>query len=157
MDAAYPHHLTDNWRVPYRARRIRELLQTEAKLDVDDFLSIQGDTYSYPDAIFAVEVVKFGEPFETTSSEWRELSETLRGWDGYSSPESKVLPLVVEMRKAFRDRLLTHAVGTERAQLYEWRNEGTLIDRLITERPAEWLPAEFESTNSFCSPVIAMP
>ena len=36
-------------------------------------------------------------------------------------------------------------MGTERAQLYEWRNEGTLIDRLITERPAEWLPAEFES------------
>jgi penicillin G amidase len=56
-----------------------------------------------------------------------------------------VLPIVVEMRQAFRDRLLTNAIGSECAQLYEWRNEGTLIDKLITERPNSWLPAEFES------------
>jgi penicillin amidase len=143
VDGAYPHHLTDNWRVPYRARRIHELLQTKTKLDVEDFLAIQGDTYSYPDAIFATELLKLGEAIE--SNEWREMVEKLRGWDGHSSAESTVLPLVFEMRKAFRDRLLSNAVGTERAQLYEWRNEGTLIDRLITERPDSWLPAEFDS------------
>jgi penicillin amidase len=36
-----------------------------------------------------------------------------------------------------------------RAQLYEWRNEGTFIDRLITERPAEWLPEGFTSYEAF--------
>ena len=127
VDHAYPHHLTRNWRVPYRARRIHELLQTRLKYSVDDFLAIQGDTYSYPDAIFAAEVERLGE------------------WDGYSNAESTVLPIAVEMRKAFRDRLLTNAIGAEREQLYEWRNEATLIDRLITERPHSWLPAEFET------------
>ncbi len=148
VDEAYPHHLTHNWRVPYRARRIQQLLQAKPKFNVDDFLAIQGDTYSYPDAIFAAELLKLGEPLAASSSEWRELVEQLRDWDGYSSAESTVLPLVVEMRKVFRDHLLTEAIGSERAQLYEWRNEGTLIDRLITERPKSWLPAEFESYES---------
>jgi penicillin amidase len=133
VNTDYKHHITNNWRVPYRARRIHELLQTKTKLSVDDFLAIQGDTYSYPDAIFAAEVVKL------------EIDEKLRDWDGYSSAESTVLPLVVEMRKSFRDHLLTAAIGPERTELYEWRNEGTLIDKLITERPESWLPAEFDS------------
>jgi penicillin amidase len=137
VNTDYKHHLTNNWRVPYRARRIHELLQTKAKFDVEDFLAIQGDTYSYPDAIFAAEVAKLGGLFEE-----------LRGWDGHSSSESTILPLVVEMRKAFRDRLLTNAIGSERAQLYEWRNESTLIDKLIVERPDSWLPVEFESYES---------
>jgi penicillin G amidase len=44
--------------------------------------------------------------------------------------------------------VLTAAIGAERAQLYEWRNEGTFLDQLITERPREWLPKEFDSYES---------
>jgi penicillin amidase len=32
--------------------------------------------------------------------------------------------------------------------LYEWRNEGTFVDRLITQRPKSWLPAEFSDYES---------
>lgn len=131
VNTDYKHHITRNWRVPYRARRIHDLLQTKTKFAADDFLAIQSDTYSYPDALFAAEVEK--------------LVENLRDWDGNASAESTVLPIVVEMRKAFRDRMLTSVMGSERAQLYEWRNEATLIDRLITERPDSWLPSEFNS------------
>jgi penicillin amidase len=145
VNAEYKHHITKNWRVPYRARRIEQLLQTKPKFDAGDFLAIQGDTYSYPDAIFAAEVIRFGESLQSTSTEWRELIDKLRGWDGYSHAESTVMPIVVEMRKAFRDRMLTNAIGVERAQLYEWRNEGALIDKLIADRPGSWLPAHFES------------
>jgi penicillin amidase len=148
VDHAYPHHLTHNWRVPYRARRIHELLQAKPKLDTEDFLAIQADTYSYPDAIFAAEAVKLSESLNSSSPEWRELVEILRGWDGYSTVESTVLPLVVEMRKSFRNYMLAGAVGSERAQLYEWRSEGTFIDKLIVERPDSWLPEEFESYES---------
>jgi penicillin amidase len=140
VDQDYPYHLTHNWRVPYRARRIYNLLQTKPKLDLEDFLEIQSDTYSYPDALFAGEVVKLGEPAE--------LIEQLAGWDGYSNADSTVLPLVTEMRKAFRRHILESVIGAERAQLYEWRNEGTFVDRLITERPGEWLPKGFNSYES---------
>jgi penicillin amidase len=148
INDAYPFHLTHNWRVPYRARRIHELLQTKSKFDTDDFLNIQGDTYSYPDAIFAAEVVKAGEPFKNSSTEWHDLVEKLEGWDGYANQKSTVLPLVTEMRKSFRNQILVAALGIDRAQLYEWRNEGAFIDQLITERPLEWLPEGFVSYDA---------
>ena len=144
VDQQYPHHLTHNWRVPYRARRIYELLQPKPRFAVDDFLAIQGDTYSYPDAIFAAEVVKLGETLKATDAEWTDIVEQLAGWDGYSNADSTVLPLVVEMRKAFRSHVLTGALRTERAQLYEWRNESTFLDQLISQRPNEWLPKQFD-------------
>lgn len=148
VNDAYPFHVTHNWRVPYRARRIHELLQTKSKFDADDFLKIQGDTYSYPDAIFAAEIIKAGEPLKNSATEWYELVEKLAGWDGYANEESTVLPLVTEMRKAFRNHILVAAIGIDRAQLYEWRNEGAFIDWLITERPLEWLPEEFASYDA---------
>lgn len=148
VNDSYPFHLTHNWRVPYRARRIHDLLQTKAKFNVNDFLSIQGDTYSIPDAIFAAELVKLGRPFANTSTEWHDLVRLLEDWDGYSNSESTVLPLVTEMRKAFRNHILKAAIGTELAQLYEWRNEGAFVDRLITKRPTDWLPREFVSYDA---------
>src|SRR5688572_5250864 len=148
VDHSYPYHLTYNWRVPYRARRIHDRLQMRSRFLADDFLNIQGDTYSFPDAIFAREVVNLGEPFKDTSTEWHDLIQNFAAWDGYANADSAVLPLVTEMRKAFRDQILNAAIGTERAQLYEWRNEGTFVDKLITERPVEWLPEEFTSYES---------
>ena len=148
----YPHHLTHNWRVPYRAHRIKTLIDEQIKgkqkLSVDDFLSIQGDSYSYPDALFAREVVELAKPLISSSEEWRQISEIFAPWDGVSSAESLVMPLVTEMRKAFRRHILTGKLGVDRASLYEWRNEATFIDRIITERPCHWLPAEFESYES---------
>ena len=148
VEGSYPHHLTHNWRVPYRARRIHDRLQMKSKFDSDDFLDIQRDTYSFPDAIFAGEVVKLGQRFETTSPEWHDVIEKLGDWDGYANAESTVLPLVTEMRQAFRGQILSAAIRTERAQLYEWRNESTFVDRLIIEQPVEWLPEEFSSYAS---------
>ena len=148
VDLDYKHHLTHNWRVPYRARRIHELLQTKDKFTIDDFLAIQGDTYSYPDAIFASEIAKLGSRLKTTSSEWATLVAQLEQWDGYANADSTVLPIVAEMRKTFRTHVLTHAIGAERAELYEWRNEATFIDNLITQRPHDWLPGDFDSYES---------
>jgi len=144
----YPYHLTHNWRVPYRAHRIFQLLKAKTKHSVEDFLSIQGDTYSYPDALFASEIVKVATPLVSSSSEWREMSEAFAAWDGFSNAESNVLPLLVEMRKAFSSKILASVLGVELAQLFEWRNEGTFLDELITERPASYLPDEFDSYES---------
>lgn len=149
----YPHHLTHNWRVPYRALRIHDRLSAKPILDAADFMSILGDTYSYPDVIFISEILKLAGPLRATSPEWREMADAFAGWDGYSNAESTVLPLATAMRTAFRDQILSQALGMERAQLFDWRNESTFIDWLITERPIAWLPdgvASFESLLLNC-------
>ena len=49
------------------------------------------------------------------------------------------------MRAAFRNRLIAEAVGAARARQYSYSNADTLVDRLITERPQDWLPKEFKN------------
>jgi penicillin amidase len=134
--------------VPYRAHRIQTLIEEKQKLSLEDFLSIQRDTYSYPDALFAFHVAKLATPFTSTSEEWRQLSDIFKEWDGFSTAESRVMPLVTEMRKVFRRHILTSVLGVERATLYEWRNESTFIDKLIAERPLDWCPQGFDSYES---------
>jgi penicillin G amidase len=45
-DLDYPYHLTHDWELPYRVRRIVELLNEKQKLSHQDFARIQSDTYS---------------------------------------------------------------------------------------------------------------
>jgi penicillin amidase len=47
------------------------------------------------------------------------------------------------MSTAFRNKILAGALGAERAAQYRWPTSANLFDRLIQERPAEWLPKEF--------------
>jgi penicillin amidase len=141
----YLYYITDDWAAPYRARRIHDLLTAKAKLSVDDFRAIQADTYSFPDAIFAAEIVKIGRPLAASSPEWRELIAAFDGWDGMMKAESRVTPISFMMRDAFQRNILAGALGPELARRYGWSNSGTFFDRIITTRPPEWLPKGFDS------------
>jgi penicillin amidase len=147
----YPYFLTHEWAAPYRARRILELLEAKPKLTAEDFRAIQGDTYSIPGALFARETLRtlkdVNFPLDTRSQEddkrLRSALTILQNWDARIVPDSTVAPLVAEMRLAFRNRIIKAALGEELAKEYGWGNGSTLIDRLITEQPREWLPKEF--------------
>jgi penicillin amidase len=143
----YPYHLTHEWPAPYRARRIHELLQAKQKLEAADFRAIQGDTYSIPGHIFAREVVRMARESNTTAAgddRWPETLRLLEGWDGRVNADSRAAALAATMRAAFSRRIFAAALGAELAKEYDWANDDTLIDRIITERPREWLPKEFK-------------
>ena len=59
--------------------------------------------------------------------------------------DSRVAPMVVQMRVAFRSRILTAALGDELIKVFQWSNFDTTIDRVIAEQPKDWLPKEFAS------------
>jgi penicillin amidase len=46
VDVDYPYHLTHDWELGHRARRITALLTAKEKLDHDDFKAIHMDTFS---------------------------------------------------------------------------------------------------------------
>lgn len=144
---SYPHKLTVAPLAAYRARRILELLQAKPKLTISDFRVIQGDTRSLSGVTFVHETLKELTPTVQPASDAQLLAHLrlLKDWDGRVVPESRAALLVSHMRGAFRSRILTAAVGAERAKLYTYSNADTFIDRLITEKPKEWLPAEFRS------------
>jgi penicillin amidase len=142
----YPYHLTHEWPAPYRARRIHDLLQAKQKLSASDFRAIQGDIYSIPGHLFAREVVKTGRAASAASGDdkWRETLRLLDEWDGHVAASSRAAALAATMRSAFSRRIFEAALGADLAKEYDWSNDDTLIDRIITERPREWLPKEFK-------------
>jgi penicillin amidase len=142
----YPYFLTHVWPAPYRARRILTLLQAKPKLSADDFRTIQGDTFSIAANTFAREVVKLarGQVATDADARWSETIRLLDGWDGRMNADSRPALLVAAMRAEFSNRIFAAALGAELAKTYTWPNRDTLVDRIITERPQEWLPKEFK-------------
>lgn len=142
----YPYVITREWAQPYRARRIFNLLQSKQKLTINDFRAIQSDTYSFGGAIFAKEAARV--LLETARKENDvKLIETLRSfeqWEGFVNVGSSEPVLLLEMRNAFRRHILAGVLGDEGLSQYFWANSDTLLDRIVTERPREWLPKEFK-------------
>jgi len=142
----YPYFLTHSWAQPYRARRIFDLLNEKPKHSVEDFRRIQGDVYSIAGVLFAQEAVKLLRPKLTASDEkLRATLDAFEKWDGRVSAESTVAPILSQMRQTFRSKILAGALGPNLVKNYQWSNFDTTLDRILKDRPAEWLPKDFAS------------
>lgn len=141
---AYPYFLTHLWAQPYRARRIFDLLSQKQKLTADDFRRIQGDTYTIAGGIFAREAARIMRG-QTMDDKMGQSLASFAAWDGRLDADSRVAPIVAQMRIAFRQRVLKAALGEELFKTFVWPNVDILIDRVISEQPGDWLPKESNS------------
>ncbi len=147
---SYPHHLTHIWASPDRSRRIYEMLMAKPKLTVEDFRVIQGDVHSQSAMMFAREIVEVAREAAPSSTGgggdngWSEAIKLFESWDGQIVPESRAALLIATVRGIFAGKILTAALGAEGAKAYAWPNRSTLIDRLIVERPRDWLPTDYK-------------
>jgi penicillin amidase len=139
----YPYFLSHHWAQPYRARRIYDLLTEKPKLSTEDFRRVQGDVYSIAGVTFARQVAKTLRPTLTPADQKlaARLNE-LESWDGRLNVESRVAPLVSQMRLAFRTRILNAALGETLVRSYQWSNFDTTLDQIIQKQPVEWLPKD---------------
>ena len=141
----YPYFLSHAWAQPYRARRIFNLLSEKPKLTTDDFRRIQGDVYSIANVNFARAVAKTLKASPNAAADEAKLTSDFENWDGMLNAESRVAPIVSQMRSAFRQRILNAALGTDLAKGYVWPESDVLIDRIVSEQPTDWLPKEFST------------
>jgi penicillin amidase len=142
----YPYFLTHSWAQPYRARRILDMLNEKPKLTSDDFRRIQGDVYSFAAVAFARQNVKILRPtLAPTDTKLSETLDALEKWDGQINADSRVAPLIIQMRSAFRTRILAAGLGADLIRIFGWSNFEATLDRLIDQQPKEWLPKEFGS------------
>ncbi|MGH9971667.1 MAG: penicillin acylase family protein [Pyrinomonadaceae bacterium] len=143
----YPYFLTHSWAQPYRARRILDLLQQTKKMTAEDFRKVMGDTYSIAAATFAKEVVKTLKGHTALQNDAK-LSETIaafEGWNARLDADSRVAPVLAQMRIACRSKIISGALGPDRARIFAWSNFDTTLDQIITSQPKDWLPAEFKT------------
>ena len=143
----YPHFLSHVWSPPTRARRIYDLLTAKQKLTVEDFRAVQADSYTISGTTFAREVAKVAREagLDAKDEKWRETVKLFESWDGQLEPDARAPRLAVEMAGAFRQKILAGALGADLAKEYRWPASAIFFDRVIQERPREWLPKEFAS------------
>jgi penicillin amidase len=143
----YPHFLSHVWAPPTRSRRIYDLLTAKQKLTADDFKAVQGDAYTISGATFAREVAKVARAagLDAKDEKWRETVKLFEAWDGQLDPDARAPRLAVEMAGVFRTKIITAALGPDLAKEYRWPASAIFFDRVIQERPKEWLPKEFST------------
>jgi penicillin amidase len=80
----YPHWVTSEWELPYRADRIAELLDQKPKHSLEDFARMQLDVHNpLPAQFLPVLLAQLG----AVADEYAPLIERLRVWDGTMSRE----------------------------------------------------------------------
>jgi penicillin amidase len=145
VGASYPHFLTHVWAPPTRARRIYDLLSAKQKLTADDFRAVLGDAYTITGVTFAREFARVAREsgLDAKDEKWRETVRLFETWDGQLTPDARAPRLAIEMAGLFRQKILEGAVGPELAKEYRWNS--MLFDRVVQERPAEWLPKKYKT------------
>ncbi|MDQ3062394.1 MAG: penicillin acylase family protein, partial [Acidobacteriota bacterium] len=121
-----------------RAKRLQDLLGANQKVTVNDMRDFQFDTFSVINSRFAREVVNLKAASEETL-------KLLAGWDGRMNANSKAALVADSIRAAFRNKIMTASLGAERAKTAFFPYDAGFFDRLIIEKPKEWLPKEFAS------------
>jgi penicillin G amidase len=132
------HDLIARIYVPFRAKRIYDLIAANGKMTLNDSSDIQMDTFSILNSRFAREIVN-------SKAASDETVKILQGWDGRMNPDSHAALLADEIRIAFRNRLLAGNFGEPVAGRLRWANEGNFLNKIITEKPKNWLPKGVES------------
>jgi penicillin amidase len=96
----YPHFLTSEWTLPYRANRINQLLDAKQKHSMNSFAAIQGDDVS----LAAQELLPLVLQTVPKSGRAKAALDMLRGWDG-SMVENRPEPLIFNawIREASRE------------------------------------------------------
>jgi penicillin G amidase len=121
-----------------RAKRLQNLLDSKAKLSADDMSDFQYDLFSIVNSRFAKEVIAQ----KAASAETLIL---LSDWDGRLNHESKAALVADRMRGVFRSKILQANLGADRGRAAYFPNDAAFFDRLLAEKPADWLPKEYKT------------
>ncbi|MGH6608699.1 MAG: penicillin acylase family protein, partial [Burkholderiaceae bacterium] len=74
---SYPHHLTIDWFLPYRAQRVEQLLNARGKHDVATFKAIQADVVSFA----ARDLMTMLQDVQPLTNAGRDALARLEAWD----------------------------------------------------------------------------
>jgi penicillin amidase len=139
----YKPYLTDNWEEPYRTARIYDLLHDKHDLRPEDMLKVQTDTYSYPHVFIAEQLlaaIKVAAPQDVRA---KKLIQEGKDWNGIADANLPVVSFLHETRRQALELILEAKLGND-FRLYDWRRMA-FLQRILTERPSRWLPAEFKT------------
>jgi penicillin G amidase len=144
---AYPHFMTATWMTPWRVDRIFTLLGVPGKkFQPEDFNAIQNDIVDDFGMIVAKSLVKAVENAKPKDERTAKLIQMLASWDGQMKSASVEATFVVQTERAIA-RNLFHPYMADTLPIYP--RGDVFVEKVLRERPAMWLPAEFHSYDDF--------
>jgi penicillin amidase len=139
----YKPYLTDRWEEPYRTARIYDLLHDRHDLRPEDMLKVQTDTYSSPHVFLANQLLAAAKTVKAKDPRAQKLIEGLKDWNGIADANSPEVSFLHSARRTALDLLLEPFLGKD-TNLYQWRST-TFLQKMLTDRPAKWLPAAYKN------------
>ena len=137
--ADYRYNVGGGFAPPYRAREIRELLESRAKWQPDEMLAVQKDVYSAFSYFLAQQLVLAWDARRAGNPALRDAVDLLRRWNGQmeKGTAAPMLATLVfqQLRRDFAERA---APGLGRT--YDPQIAPAVVERLLRERPRDWFP-----------------
>ena len=135
----YPYVVTRGGIPPYRAQAIRDALEAREGWTAEDFARVQAERLSIPHRDLA-RVLLEAAARHAGDGAWEDVARELSGWDGRLEANSRAAALAFTTFRALGDRVILPRVkGTPQAERLARRIPP--VHRLLSERPASWLPA----------------
>lgn len=142
------------WAAPYRANRIFLALpkqKTGTKFSLADNAALQNDEFNMLSRLMSDELKKATEKTQSIDDQQQQSLALMRSWDGQlraNSPNASVFEsaLVTMIR-----RLVEPKLGKELTKDYleRWPQWSTFVERYLREKPAQWLPPEERTFETF--------
>lgn len=138
VDGDYPYFISQDYFIPYRIHRIRQMLDEKTVLGLEDFKRMVNDQHSYLAALLTPYILRMKDRTAELSPAEITALEALTDWD-YNMDPSLIAPAVLEFfRISFKRNLLADELG----HMYEHLNYLTgeyYIYRIIIDKPDSWI------------------
>ena len=130
VGSEYPHHLTHDWFLPYRARRIEELLNDRARHDATTFKAIQADIRSQA-ALDLMELLRDSRPLTEAG---RDAMTRLARWDGRMDPDRPEPLIFHAWMRELKRRLFSDDFGPLTAEYIDASERTPFLLRVLSGR-----------------------
>ena len=107
VSPAYPHHLTYDWFLPYRAQRVEQLLQARGKHDIATFKAIQADVTSFA----ARDLLALLTEAQPLTEAGRDALARLKAWDWRMKPDIPEPLLLHAWMRELKHRIFADDLG----------------------------------------------
>ncbi|KAA0547363.1 penicillin acylase family protein [Bacillus sp. BGMRC 2118] len=136
----YPYHITHTWAQPYRAQRIRDVLQSKEKLTVEDMKELQFDHAN-------LQAEEFVDTFldEIKDSELRDIDKEalaqLEGWDYLDSTDAAGPMIFHFWMEEISNALFAKEIPKDMMKLFDGKAQ--VVDELLRDaingNPGIWI------------------
>jgi penicillin G amidase len=112
-------------------------------------LKVQTDIFSYPHLFMAEQLVAAARTAPPKDERARKLIQEAKDWNGMADANSPVVSFLdVSLGRTLY--LILKPYLREDTKIYQWRSVA-FVQRVLTERPARWLPSDYKNYDELLS------